>query len=102
MVKRIIIDHFLRRLLPEECKAVGMRSAQTPRKMVEALMCAPATLSTGRGKQRDNLPGLLQGQAPQRLKPGLHWKRRHLESLPTYETPRDEPMPTGPGRAPTQ
>lgn len=93
MVERIIMDCFLRALPPKERKAVVMRSSQTHREMVEALKCALATLSFGRGEQRDNLLGLHGGQAPRWSEPKLQWERRLPESRPTYGTSRDEPMP---------
>lgn len=75
------MDHFLRAVPPEERKAVRMENITGPREMVEALKCALATLSLGRGEQKD-------------FSLSQNWKRRLPERHPTYGTPRDESMPT--------
>ncbi|KAF7710015.1 hypothetical protein HF521_008887 [Silurus meridionalis] len=72
IVEMVAIDKFISTLPPEERKAVGMRDAENPKELVEALEC------------------ILDRQ-----------ERRASRADTGVFPPKDEPMPSDPGAGPT-
>lgn len=86
-------NRFLRALLPEEHKVVGMKNTRGPRKMVEALVCALATVNIGRVEQRDHPLGLSRVQPHGGRNPSCIVKEDCTKAAPLMGHPGMSPCP---------